>query len=103
MSEYCIILTTTNKENAKQIADKLVKDRLAACVQMTGMNSVYEWKGEVCYDEEILMFIKTREALYAKCCEVIQSIHDYEVPEILKLNIDGGNEEYLKWILMQTK
>lgn len=103
MTEFCIVLTTTNAENARQIADRLVKERYAACVQMLPMNSVYEWEGEVCHDEETLLFIKTRASLFAPVRDMIQSIHAYEVPEIVSLSIEDGNKEYLQWILTRTK
>ncbi|MBE5743956.1 MAG: divalent-cation tolerance protein CutA [Clostridiales bacterium] len=102
-NNYCVIITTTNENNAKILADNLVVNKLAACVQMIKMNSVYEWEGKICHDDEVLMLIKTRSKLFDDCCKSIKSLHDYDVPEIIKLNIDDGNEEYLKWISTQTK
>lgn len=103
MEEYCIVITTTNKENAKAIAKVLVERRLAACVQMSDIDSVYEWEGEVCFDSETLMLIKTRSGIFDEVRGAIEEIHAYDLPEIIKVKIDGGNEGYLKWISQMTK
>jgi len=103
MNEFCIIMTTSNAENARAIAEALIGQKLAACVQMLNVGSVYEWNGEVCRDDEVLLLIKTRSDLFEKCEKTITGMHDYELPEIIKTDITGGSEGYLKWILTQTK
>ena len=103
MEKCCIVITTTNIENAKAVASSLVKERLAACVQMSNINSVYEWDGEVCNDQEVLMFIKTRESLFDSVKTKIEEIHAYDLPEIIRVKIDDGNEGYLKWIYRMTE
>lgn len=103
MENCCIVITTTNEENAKQIASQLVAQRLAACVQMSNINSVYEWEGEVCFDNEVLMLIKTREAIFENVKAKIEELHSYDLPEIIKIKIDDGNEGYMKWISQMTR
>ncbi|MBQ7412604.1 MAG: divalent-cation tolerance protein CutA [Clostridia bacterium] len=100
---YAIVITTTNQENSKEIAKALVSSKLAACVQMTEIDSVYEWKGEICFDKEVLMLIKTKDNLFDEVKSEIERVHNYELPEIIKVKIDDGNEEYLKWISRLTK
>lgn len=63
MSEYIIVLCTTNsKDSAKQIAKILVSGRFAACVNLVDkIDSIYSWKGEIVEDSEVLMIIKTQK------------------------------------------
>jgi len=97
--EYVMVTTTcADKETAKRLADVLIKARLAACVQLLTIESIYVWKGEVCDEGEILLLIKTRAALYDNLAATIRENHPYEVPEIIQLPIVGGLPEYLHWI-----
>lgn len=103
MEKFCMVLVTAgNADNAKEIAETLVAEKLGACVQMTEINSVYVWNGEVCRDPEILMLIKTRSDLFEAVKNRIAEVHTYEVPEILKFDIADGNKEYLQWVTEQT-
>ena len=98
-SEYAMIITTfPDRESAKKAARILVEKRLAACVQMFPIESVYLWKGEICDDNEIVLFIKSRAALFTKIADTIKGIHPYEMPEIIQLPIADGLPEYLRWI-----
>jgi periplasmic divalent cation tolerance protein len=99
INEYSIITVTfPDKESAKKAANLLVERRLAACVQMLPVESVYLWKKEICEENEIMLFIKSRTEMFDKISEVIRGIHSYEVPEIVQTPITGGLPEYLKWI-----
>jgi len=102
--EYCVILTTCgNKEEAEKLARLLIESRLAACVQITGVTSFYEWGGAVNRDNEQLLLIKAKSAHYDKIEELISRNHSYEVPEIVQLPISDGSEAYLKWIAAVSK
>jgi periplasmic divalent cation tolerance protein len=82
-----------------QMAGKLVEEKIAACVQVSGpITSIYEWKGKIENAEEWVCVIKTRKNLYQKVEEAIKAIHPYEVPEIIALPILEGNKDYLDWI-----
>ena len=97
--EYLLVTTTcADKESAMRLADVLIEARLAACVQLMPIESVYVWKNEVCNENEILLLIKTKTALYDKLADVIRKNHPYEVPELIQLPITGGSPEYLRWI-----
>ena len=100
MSDYITLFCTVpTKEVGEKIAERLVGDRLAACVNMTGaLSSVYRWKGEICRDEERLLIIKTRKALFEILCRAVVSLHPYEVPEIISLPIEEGHRPYIDWI-----
>ena len=97
--EYSIVITTyPDKESAKQAAKLLVGKRLAACVQAFPIESVYFWQGNVCEDNEITLFIKSRTVLFEKITAAIKQNHSYEVPEIIQIPIADGLPDYLKWI-----
>ncbi len=98
-----IICTVPSKEIGLEIANKLVKDRIAACVNIIpGITSLYEWKNELCIDDELILLIKSRGSLYNKLRIAIEEIHPYEVPEIISLPVRQGNDAYLKWIRDNT-
>jgi periplasmic divalent cation tolerance protein len=96
---YIIVLTTVGtKQFATDLARSIVGARLAACVQMQSVQSVYRWKGEVRAEPEWLLAIKTTAARYADLESHIRANHSYETPEIVRLPITGGSSEYLAWI-----
>jgi periplasmic divalent cation tolerance protein len=99
MSEFCLVITTTpNKEEATTLAQKLVEQQLAACVQMMPINSVYRWEGAIQNEAEVLLLIKTRVALYGEVEAFIAAHHSYSVPEIIQLSIEQGSAAYLQWL-----
>ena len=100
MKSYIQISTTTEtKEEAQKIAQYLVKQKLAACVQITGpIESTYRWKGKVETAREYLCLIKTREVLFSKVEAAIKKLHSYETPEIIAMPIVKGSKEYFKWL-----
>ncbi len=104
MSEYIVVFCTVpNLQTAEKIADLVVPGRLAACVNIvSGLVSVYTWKNELCRDQESLLIIKTRGALFNRLREAILSVHPYEVPEIISLPIRDGHPDYLQWITSST-
>ena len=104
MSDFIVILcTVSSKDEANKIAGSLVQKGLAACANIIdGISSIYEWKGEICKDEENLMIIKSRRSLLEEIKKEILSLHSYELPEIVSLPITDGLEPYLDWIKENT-
>jgi len=99
MTNHTIIKTTfPDKASAKAAARLLIERRLAACVQLLPIESVYSWQGEICEEQEILLLIKTKAERFSEVAAAIKQIHTYEVPEIVQVPIVGGNHEYLSWI-----
>ncbi|MGA2781607.1 MAG: divalent-cation tolerance protein CutA [Smithella sp.] len=100
MKSYIQVTTTTEtKEQAQKIAQYLVEQKIAACVQITGpITSIYRWKGKVENTQEWLCLIKTQDDLYNKVEAAIKSQHSYETPEIIALPIVKGSKEYLNWL-----
>ena len=98
-TEYSVVLTTTaTKEDAHEIGRHLLDRKLAACVQVFTIESLYTWKGEMAHENEFMLFIKTRRDLYSEIENAIRAVHKYETPEIVQLPIIGGASSYLNWI-----
>ncbi len=95
-----VVLTTTpDRALANTLADKLVHERLAACVQiLPQMTSVYFWDGDVQRDEEHLLLIKTREDRYVEVENFIRENHTYDTPEIVALRPVRVSDEYRGWL-----
>ncbi|KAK0575708.1 hypothetical protein LWI29_005509 [Acer saccharum] len=99
-----VYVTVPNKEAGKKLAESIVKAKLAACVnRVPGIESVYEWKGEIQTDSEELLIIKTRQSLLEALTEHVKANHEYEVPEVIALPITGGSQQYLEWIKNSTR
>ena len=94
-----ILVTTSQRAEAKRIAHALVEEQLAACVNLIGgVHSVYRWKEAVETAEEVLLLIKTLEEKVEAVRTRVHELHSYEVPEFLVLDIAGGSSAYLAWI-----
>ncbi|CAL5348873.1 unnamed protein product [Camellia sinensis] len=99
-----VYVTVPNKEAGKKLAESIVKAKLAACVnRVPGIESVYEWKGEVQTDSEELLIIKTRESLLEALTAHVKANHEYEVPEVIAMPIVGGSIPYLEWLKNSTR
>jgi len=105
-SSYAIVMITApNRVVGRSIANHLVEQGLAACVNiLPPMESIYSWEGKVSHEEEVLLIVKTRaELVESEVVPAVKSIHPYEVPEIIALPIQGGSQDYLDWIGSVTK
>ncbi|MFH1520077.1 MAG: divalent-cation tolerance protein CutA [Candidatus Micrarchaeota archaeon] len=98
-----IVLTTyPNKKNAQEIAKKIIKQKLAACINVIKIESShYEWKGKLCSGSEFLLIIKTANKNYKKLETFVKKNHPYKLPEIIKLNVSGFSA-YLNWVDQAT-
>lgn len=103
-SEFVFVYSTfPDAASVHAVAEALVRDRLAACVNIHGpMSSVYEWEGKVTEEREFAAFIKTRGALADEAIAAARKLHPYSVPCFLTLPIAGGNDDYLAWARAQT-
>ena len=96
---YSMILTTCgSSEEAERLAEGLVKGGMAACVQVLPITSYYVWKEEFTKDGEFLLLVKTRSERYGEVEAYIKANHSYEVPEIVRVPIEDGLGDYLRWI-----
>jgi len=102
-SDYCIVNTTTDtKENADTISKTLLERQLVACAQCTTTQSSYRWQGKIIESDEILLQMKTKKSLFEHIKKEIESIHTYDVPEIIMIPLLDANEFYLQWIEKET-
>ncbi|XP_031497400.1 protein CutA 1, chloroplastic isoform X2 [Nymphaea colorata] len=99
-----VYVTVPNKEAGKKLAESIVREKLAACVnRVPGIESIYWWQGEIQSDAEELLIIKTRESLLDALTAHIKANHEYDVPEVIALPIQGGNAQYLEWLKNSTR
>lgn len=93
-----MVTTTDSDEEAGTIANSLVKQRLAACVQWTRIRSHYMWEGDYTESDELLILIKTKSDKFEAIKRFIEENHTYDTPELIELPIVSGLSSYLGWI-----
>ena len=99
-----IYTTLPDANSAREMGEALVKERLAACVNIyPAMRSIYEWQGRLEHDEEVGMIVKTVPGRAADTAQRIGELHPYEVPAILHLPVTEANAPYLEWLRQQTR
>jgi periplasmic divalent cation tolerance protein len=98
-----ILVTTPSQDVAQQLAQEVVKERLAACVNIvSGVRSIYAWEGKIERTDEVLLIIKTQSARYAELEEFIRAHHPYETPEIVEIPAGRVTSQYWEWIVKET-
>lgn len=97
-----IISTYPNKKSVSKIANKLVQEKLVACVNMTKISSVYSWQGKIENTDEFLAIFKTTQKNKTKIKNEIKITHPYKVPEIAEIQINSINKPYLSWLIEST-
>lgn len=99
-----VFCTCPDADSAARIAEALVGERLAACVNtLPGLRSVYRWQGAVERAEEVLLLIKTTAARLDALKDRVVDLHPYELPEVVAVEVAGGLAAYLAWIAEQTR
>lgn len=99
-----VYITTKNITEAKQIGGDLVREHLAACVNiLPQMTSIYYWQGAVQTDEETVLIAKTTAALVTQLIQRVKALHSYDTPAILVLDVEAGNNAYLEWLEQSVK
>ena len=97
-----IVSTYPDKKSITKIANKVVKNRLAACVNITKISSTYAWKGKIENTSEYLALFKTTKKNQNTLKTTIKKTHPYDVPEIAEINVSSINKPYLKWMIDST-
>jgi periplasmic divalent cation tolerance protein len=99
MDKISVYIVASDQGEATMIADVLVTERLAACVNILGaVRSVYRWQGEIERADEVAMIAKSRADLFDKLASRVRSLHSYDTPAIVAWPIVAGDKDYLDWI-----
>ena len=99
-----VLITCPDTKEAEKISNILLKDRLAACVNIVpDLKSHFWWAGRLHNAEEVLLIVKTKEKLLKEVVGIVKKHHQYENPEVIALPIIGGSKEYTRWIDEETK
>jgi len=100
-----VLVTCGSIIEARRIANRVVRKRLAACVNIVlgPVQSIYRWKGKVQSAREVLMVIKTTAGRLAKLEKEVNKLHSYDVPEFVVVPIVAGAREYMRWLLQSVK
>ena len=99
MSLLSLVITTCpSQASAEEIASTLVRENLAACVSvLPGVKSFYQWQGQLQQDNELVLLIKCPSDRYLVLEQRLQTIHPYDIPEIIALPVEKGLSAYLDW------
>jgi periplasmic divalent cation tolerance protein len=105
MNKFIVVLVTCgSEEEAMKIANALVEEHLAACVNLVSLiRSIYRWEGKIWDEKEWLLVIKTQKQRFGEVEKKVKSLHSYSVPEIISLPIVEGSSSYLNWLEEMTK
>lgn len=104
MSDAIVVLCTCPDNTcARALAQTLLNEKLAACVNLIPqVTSLYCWQGKMEESQEVQLVIKSRRTLFGVLQQRIQTLHPYEVPEILAMPVLNGSPAYLQWLQDQT-
>jgi len=102
MKPVIIVSTFPNKTIIKKIGKELVQKKLVACVNISKIDSIYSWKGNIQNDSEYLAFFKTTKKNQTTLKNEIKKLHPYDVPEIAEINVNSINKPYLDWLIDST-
>jgi periplasmic divalent cation tolerance protein len=101
---YQVILTAGSPEEASHLGTMAVRDRLAACAQVSGpISSTYWWEGRMETAREWVCTLKTTAPMVERLVEELERAHSYDVPEIVAVALHGGNARYLDWVRAETR
>lgn len=104
LNAIVVLITAPSEEVGRGIAQALLDNKLAACVNIVApINSLYLWRGDINDDEEVLLIVKSRAELFEQgLIPAVKEVHPYDVPEIIALPILLGDQDYLDWIEAET-
>ena len=99
MKPVIIYSTTGNREEAQKIGNYLVENRLAACVNIIpNIESIYKWEDKIYLESEFLLMIKTDAKFKDEIQKAIDTLHSYDLPEMLMVRIEDGSSKYIDWV-----
>lgn len=94
-----LFITVPSQEEGERFAEELVREKLAACVNLIpGIKSFYWWEGKIENAPEVLLVVKTLSEKLDSLTKWVKAHHSYTVPEVISMKIEQGNPSYLQWI-----
>ena len=98
--DVLVVLVTCPPDKAQGIAEALVEERVAACVNVVpSLSSVYRWKGAVHHEDEAMLLVKTTTDRFEALKQAVLMHHPYELPEVIAVSVDRGHTPYLEWVI----
>ena len=99
-----IFVTVGSREEGERIAEALVGEQLAACVNIVGpIRSIYRWENAIQRDDEWLLIIKAPTAQFDTLAARVRALHSYQTPEVIAVPITAGSDAYLEWLRGVTR
>ena len=98
MNTIAVLTTIDSEERARAMAESLVDRKLAACVQISAIDSVYEWQGDIQNDREYRLMAKTLASRYADIEAAIRELHTYDLPAIYAIELTEVFAPYADWV-----
>jgi periplasmic divalent cation tolerance protein len=103
-ADIVVFITAAKAEEAQRIADVLLNERKAACINIVPrVSSLFWWQGKLESVEESLLIVKTKASVLDEVVNLVKEHHGYDVPEVIALPIIGGNQDYLEWMSKEVK
>jgi periplasmic divalent cation tolerance protein len=103
MSKLIAVVTTVaTEDDARRIAKACVERRLAACIQLSHIASLYYWNGQLQEDREVRLLLKTTEARYGELESALRELHPYDLPAIYALEVNKADTAYASWVEQET-
>lgn len=103
MKQLAVYTTVDTEEAAQGLARSIIEQHLAACAQITRIDSVYWWEGQVQQSPEYRLLFKTTESRYAALAQAIKHQHPYELPALYAVPFDRCDEAFADWINAQSQ
>ena len=98
-----VVTTVGNAADAALLARTLVERGLAACAQISAIESYYAWQGAIEHDDERRILFKVAASAYDVAERAIRELHPYELPAIHAIPVERAWEPYRAWVLENSR
>jgi periplasmic divalent cation tolerance protein len=99
-----LVITAGSRDEAERLGEGAVEAGLAACGSVIpGVHSFYRWEGRIQRAHEAILLVKTSAGRAEEAQAYIRDHHSYDVPEIIAINVDGGSDSYLEWLMKEVE
>jgi periplasmic divalent cation tolerance protein len=102
MKLLAVVTTVATREDADRIARAMVEQRLAACVQVSGIESHYRWEGGLQHEPEFRLLLKTTEAAWPALEAALLALHPYDVPALYAVPVEHASAAYADWVAAEA-